>query len=477
MDFNLSIFVAQRIASAYPRSIIVFLIERVLEGVMMSSSNTDSSAGIATGGQPQGTQTFAFLAMTCLFFFWGFITVLNDILIPFLKESFDLNYTQAMLVQFCFFGAYFIVSPFAGRLIDKVGFQMGIVIGLLTTAAGCVLFYPAADFNGYALFLAALFVLGGGITVLQVAANPYVAALGPEKSAPSRLNAAQAANSLATFVGPPIGAMLILGAVAADASAVQLPYLAMGGVLLVAAALFKFINLPTLSHVETEGEQESLKMHMLVSASVIAAMILGYYWLAGLIAIVSFGYNLVGLSKHRSMVLGALAIFLYVGGEVAIGSFLVNYFAESSIAGMEIVEAGEMVAFYWGAAFLGRLLGALLMVVLPSTKYLAANAVLAILMIIISMNTTGDTAMWSILAVGFFNSIMFPTIFTLAVKGLGSMTSKGSGLVCQGIVGGALIPVVQGVAADTIGIQLSFIVPMLCYIYIGWYALKGADQS
>jgi FHS family L-fucose permease-like MFS transporter len=156
---------------------------------------------------------------------------------------------------------------------------------------------------------------------------------------------------------------------------------------------------------------------------------------------------------------------------------LVNYFAESSIAGMEIVEAGEMVAFYWGAAFLGRLLGALLMVVLPSTKYLAANAVLAILMIIISMNTTGDTAMWSILAVGFFNSIMFPTIFTLAVKGLGSMTSKGSGLVCQGIVGGALIPVFQGVAADNIGIQLSFIVPMLCYIYIGWYALKGADQS
>ena len=170
-------------------------------------------------------------------------------------------------------------------------------------------------------------------------------------------------------------------------------------------------------------------MHMLVSASVIAAMIFGLYWLAGLIAVVSFGYNLIGLSQHRSMVLGALAIFLYVGGEVAIGSFLVNYFAESSIAGMEIVEAGEMVAFYWGAAFLGRLLGALLMVVLPSTKYLAANAVLAILMIIISMNTTGDTAMWSILAVGFFNSIMFPTIFTLAVKGLGSMPSRGTGLV------------------------------------------------
>lgn len=442
---------------------------------MAGSNSSDTSTNVA-GSQPQKTQIFAFLAMTCLFFFWGFITVLNDILIPFLKESFDLNYTQAMLVQFCFFGAYFIVSPFAGKLIDRVGFQMGIVIGLVVTALGCILFYPAADLNGYALFLAALFVLGGGITVLQVAANPYVAALGPEKSAPSRLNAAQAANSLATFVGPPIGAMLILGAVAADASAVQMPYLAMGGVLLVAATLFKFIDLPTLSHVETEGEQDSLKVHMLVSASVIAAMIFGLYWLAGLIAVVSFGYNLVGLSHHRSMVLGALAIFLYVGGEVAIGSFLVNYFAESSIAGMEIVEAGEMVAWYWGAAFAGRILGAALMVVLPSTKYLAANAVLAILMILVSINTSGDTAMYSILAVGFFNSIMFPTIFTLAVKGLGSMTSKGSGLVCQGIVGGALIPVIQGVAADSVGIQMSFVVPMLCYIYIGWYALKGADQ-
>jgi len=442
MDFNLSIFVAQRIASAYPRSIIVFLIERVLEGVMMSSSNTDSSAGLATGGQPQETQTFAFVAMTCLFFFWGFITVLNDILIPFLKESFDLNYTQAMLVQFCFFGAYFIVSPFAGRLIDKVGFQMGIVIGLLTTATGCLLFYPSADLHAYSLFLFAFFVLASGITILQVAANPYVAALGPEKTAASRLNLAQAANSLGTTVGPFIGSMLILGVVAADASAVQMPYLMIAAVLVVAALLFRGIKLPKLAHVETSED--------VAGDSV---------W------------------NHRSLVLGALAIFMYVGGEVSIGSFLVNYFAESSIAGMEIAEAGEMVGYYWGAAMVGRLVGAFLMNYIASTKYLAANAVIAILMIVVSMNTTGDTAMWSILAVGFFNSIMFPTIFTLAVKGLGSMTSKGSGLVCQGIVGGALIPLVQGVAADTIGIQLSFIVPMLCYIYIGWYALKGADQS
>jgi FHS family L-fucose permease-like MFS transporter len=391
-------------------------------------------------GQVQGKQTFAFIAMTCLFFFWGFITVLNDILIPFLKESFDLNYTQAMLVQFCFFGAYFIVSPFAGRLIDKVGYQQGIVIGLLTTAAGCCLFYPSASLHLYPLFLFGFFVLASGITILQVAANPYVAALGPEKTAASRLNLAQAANSFGTTVGPIVGAALILGVVAADASAVQGPYLMIAALLVVAAIVFRSIKLPVLTHMESEEKAE------------------GSVW------------------EHRHLVLGALAIFLYVGGEVSIGSFLVNYFSESSIGGLTTAEAGEMVAYYWGAAMIGRLIGAVLMNYVADTKYLAINAVIAIVMIVVSMNTSGSLAMWSILAVGFFNSIMFPTIFTLAVKGLGSMTSKGSGFVCQAIVGGALIPLVQGVAADTMGIQLSFIVPMLCYIYIGWYALNGAER-
>ena len=408
----------------------------------MAGPTAGNSTAKAAEGQEQGTQTFAFIAMTCLFFFWGFITVLNDILIPFLKESFDLNYTQAMLVQFCFFGAYFIVSPFAGRLIDKVGYQQGIVLGLLTTAAGCILFYPSASFHVYGLFLFAFFVLASGITILQVAANPYVAALGPEKTAASRLNLAQAANSLGTTVGPIIGASLILGVVAADASAVQGPYLMIAGLLIAAALVFRNIKLPKLAHVEATGEESD-----------------GNIW------------------EHRSLVLGALAIFLYVGGEVSIGSFLVNYFSESSIAGMSTADAGEMVAYYWGAAMIGRLVGAVLMNYVAATKYLAVNALIAIIMIIVSMNSTGDVAMWSILAVGFFNSIMFPTIFTLAVKGLGSMTSKGSGLVCQAIVGGALIPLVQGVAADSIGIQLSFIVPMLCYIYIGWYALNGAEVN
>ena len=405
----------------------------------MAGSTTENSSLKKANNQPQQTQRFAFIAMTCLFFFWGFITVLNDILIPFLKDSFDLNYTQAMLVQFCFFGAYFIVSPFAGKLIDKVGYQQGIVLGLLTTASGCVLFYPSAQLNVYVLFLFAFFVLASGITILQVAANPYVAALGPDKTAASRLNLAQASNSLGTTVGPIIGAALILGAATADASAVQGPYLILAALLLVVAIMFRFIKLPRISSVESDEDSE---------ASV---------W------------------NHRSLVLGALAIFLYVGGEVSIGSFLVNYFAESSIGGLSHAEAGEMVAYYWGAAMIGRLVGAVAMNYVAPTKYLSLNALIAIVMIIVSMNSTGSLAMWSILAVGFFNSIMFPTIFTLAVKGLGSLTSKGSGLVCQAIVGGALIPLLQGVVADMVGIQLSFIVPMLCYIYIGWYALRGAE--
>ena len=408
----------------------------------MAGPTAGNSTATAAGGQEQGTQKFAFIAMTCLFFFWGFITVLNDILIPFLKESFDLNYTQAMLVQFCFFGAYFVVSPFAGKLIDKVGYQQGIVMGLLTTAAGCILFYPSASLHMYSLFLLAFFVLASGITILQVAANPYVAALGPETTAASRLNLAQAANSLGTTVGPIVGAALILGVATADASAVQGPYLMIAGLLVAAALVFRFIKLPVLAHVEATGEGAD-----------------------------------GNICEHRSLVLGALAIFLYVGGEVSIGSFLVNYFADSSIAGMSAADAGEMVAYYWGAAMVGRLVGAGLMNYVAATKYLAVNALIAIIMIIVSMNSTGGIAMWSILAVGFFNSIMFPTIFTLAVKGLGAMTSKGSGLVCQAIVGGALIPLVQGFTADIIGIQLSFIVPMLCYIYIGWYALNGSKET
>ena len=407
----------------------------------MAGSNNDSTATTVAGGQQKETQMFAFIAMTCLFFFWGFITSLNDILIPHLKAVFDLSYTKAVLVQSCFFGAYFVVSPLAGRIIAKVGFQQGIVIGLLTTASGAALFYPSEELHVYVMYLFSFFILASGITILQVAANPYVAALGADETSASRLNLAQAANSAGTALSPYIGAVLILGAAATDTTTVQGPYLTMAVILFLAALVFRKINLPILLNVESQKEtgEENL-------------------W------------------KRRSLVLGALAIFLYVGGEVAIGSFLVSYFAETSIAGLDETAAGKMVAWYWFLAMVGRFVGAGLMMYIPATRYLAVNALIAIVMIIVSMNTSGSVAMWSILAVGFFNSIMFPTIFTLAVKGLGSMTSKGSGLVCQGIVGGALIPLIQGMAADSIGIQLSFVVPMMCYIYIGWYALRGADQ-
>jgi FHS family L-fucose permease-like MFS transporter len=415
------------------------IIGKIILGINMTAARPTQSTTVST---EQGQYRFAFIAMTFLFFFWGFITVLNDILIPHLKAAFDLNYTQAMLVQFCFFGAYFIISPFAGRLIDKIGYQRGIVLGLLTTASGCILFYPSAELEVYALFLFAFFVLASGITILQVAANPYVSALGSVKTAASRLTLAQALNSLGTTIGPILGAMLILNAATADASTVQMPYLFIAGMLIIAAIIFYKIKLPVLAHLQTDKE-----------------------------------VNTDSIWQHKSLLLGALAIFLYVGGEVSIGSFLVNYFAESSIAGLTEAEAGTMVAFYWGAAMTGRFLGAVLMNYFSATRYLALNSFIAIAMIVVSMNTMGDIAMWSILAVGFFNGIMFPTIFALAIRGLGSLTNKGSGILCQAIVGGALVPVIQGVAADVWGIQFSFVIPLLCYIYIGWYALNCVEKN
>ena len=453
------------------------------------SENKSENTSNQVQANPMETQKFAFLVMTCLFFFWGFLTVLNDLLIPKLKEVYDLSYTQASLVQFAFFGSYFIVSPIANRIIDRFGFQMSLVFGLITTAVGCVLFYPSADQNIYILFLGSLFVMGSGITILQVAANPYISALGPESTAASRLNAAQFANSLATTVAPPLLKGLIFGTAAAgvaavavngsspssDASVIQMPYLVMGLILLLASILFFFIKLPKLEHVEASESDvsNSLVSHLIFSFLIVAFAAFGKTALAALFVVLALAYNFYGLRQYRSMVLGALAIFVYVGGEVAIASFLINYFKE--LVGMTESDGANMLAFYWGGAMIGRAIGAFLMNYIAATKYLVFNAFMAILMIIVSMNSSGDVAIYSILLVGFFNSIMFPTIFTLAVKGLGSMTSKGSALVCQGIVGGALIPVLQGVVADSASLQFSFVVPMLCYIYIAWYAMKGTN--
>jgi len=390
---------------------------------------------------------FAFAAMTSLFFIWGFITALNDILIPYLKGAFELSYLQAMLVQFCFFGAYFIVSPFAGKLIGKIGYLKGIVTGLCTIAAGCTLFYPAADMGAYWVFLGGLFVLAAGIAILQVSANPYVASLGKESTAASRLNLAQAINSLGHTLGPIFGSALIFGAVASgasgtDASAVKLPYLLIAGFCILVALVFKFLKLPTIETISAAPGDSTPSQ--------------GSIW------------------QHKSLVLGVLAIFLYVGAEVSVGSFLVNYFMQSDIGGLTEKQAGDMVAYYWGAAMAGRFIGALLTRYIKPGYLLAFNGVVAMLLLIVTMNSTGDLAMYSVLAVGFFNSIMFPTIFSLAIRGLGPLTSRGSGLLCQGIVGGAILPLIQGFVADITSVQISFIVPALAYIYILFYGFFTA---
>lgn len=392
------------------------------------------------GGQP--SYFFALVSLTSLFFMWGFITCLNDILIPYLKAAFNLSYTQAMLIQFCFFGAYFVISIPAGSLVSKIGYQKGIVTGLAIAGVGCLMFYPAASLGIYSVFLGALFVLAAGITILQVSANPYVSALGPQRTASSRLTMTQAFNSLGTTVAPFFGAMLIFAGSSnnqvSDASAVQLPYILLASALFILAITFFFLSLP---EIQQPKEQSSADTNA---------------W------------------QHRHLKLGALAIFIYVGAEVAIGSFLVNFLHQPDIAGFNEAQAAKYIAYYWGGAMLGRFIGALVMQKIAAGKVLAFNSVMAIGFVSLAIISSGSLAMWSLLAVGLFNSIMFPTIFSLAIKDLGTSTSQGSGILCLAIVGGAIIPLMQGVLADSIGLQLSFILPAVCYAYIAYFGLKGS---
>jgi len=409
--------------------------------------------------------TPALAVLTSLFFTWGFITCLNDILIPHLKSVFTLSYSKVMFIQFSFFTAYAVASIPSGWLVEKVGYKQGIVIGLLTAGAGCLLFYPAAGLGSYPLFLGALFVLAAGITLLQVAANPYVAVLGAPGTASSRLILTQAFNSLGTTLAPLVGAGLILSlevksatALAAlnaeelavyrtgQAGAVQVPYLWLALVLIVTAAVFAVIKLPMIA-AEQNHAQDGADNGSFESKS--------NAW------------------SHPHLVLGALGIFMYVGGEVSIGSFLVNYLGQPQIAGLMEADAGRWVALYWGGAMVGRFIGSYLTRVFRPHRYLACNAIVAGALVVISMLTAGRIAMWSILAVGFFNSIMFPTIFTLAIAGLNKHTGQGSGILCTAIVGGALIPLLQGFIADHIGIQHAFFLPVLCYCYIAYYGWKG----
>jgi FHS family L-fucose permease-like MFS transporter len=384
-----------------------------------------------------GRSHFAFLAMTSLFFIWGFVTALNDILIPHLKAAFSLSYTQAMLVQLCFFGAYFLLSPLAGRLIERIGFLGGILAGLVTLASGCLLFYPAAELATYPLFLTALFVLAGGVTLLQVSANPYVAALGSARTAASRLSLAQAVNSLGHTLAPLFGAALIFAAAQSDAKAVQLPYLLLAGFCLLVTVIFARLKLPVLE-ANTEAAATSV-------TDTPARLPLPFY---GAVA----------------------AIFLYVGAEVSIGSFLINYLALPELGAFNEQTASTWVSYYWGGAMLGRFAGAVITRYINALLVLALYAVVAIALLLLTMSQTGMLAAVAVISIGFFNSIMFPTIFTHGIAGLGNLTSRGSGLLCQAIVGGALVPLLQGVAADSIGVQHSFIVPLLAYVYIAGFA-------
>ena len=408
-----------------------------------------------------GSNTGPLIIVTILFFMWGLLTSLNDVLIPHLRAVYTLSYVQAMLVQFCFFGAYFVVSLPAGMLIKKIGYQKGAVTGLMIAALGCALFYPAAT-SGYGVFLLAFFVLASGITILQVAANPYVTELGDPQTASSRLTLTQAFNSLGTTVAPSLGGMLILGGIvlgatelaklpaaeqatyrAKEAAMVQEPYLALAAALLALAVLFALARLPKITHSEAVDSVASAD-------------------------------GKTSALSHTHLLLGALGIFLYVGGEVSIGSFLINFMGEPSIAGLTHAQAANYVSFYWGGAMVGRFVGFAVMQKVSPGKALAFNAACSIALILVAIFGSGMVAMWAILAVGLCNSIMFPTIFSMALNKLGALTGQGSGVLCMAIVGGALVPFAQGFLADTVGLQLSFLVPAACYTFILFYGVKYA---
>jgi MFS transporter, FHS family, L-fucose permease len=440
------------------------------------------------------TDTKALSVLTTLFFMWGFITVMNDILIPYLKGVFKLNYMEAMLVQFAFFGAYFIgslvyffISVKFGDPINKIGYKNGIIIGLILSAIGTAMFYPASQFSSYSFFLTALFILGLGLTMLQITSNPYVAIIGPSETASGRLNLSQAFNSLGTTLAPIVGSILLFQVFAVSATnsgAVKVPYLIFSGLFLLLAVMIYFAKLPVFTN-----NQVSIKG--------------------------------IGALKFPYLVLGILAIFMYVGAEVSIGSFMISFLGLPEIAGLKATEAGHYVAFYWGGLMIGRFTGAIslsemknpmksiIMVIIPliaffviwnlkgidtasiyaiflilnilgfrlgkfsASRTLFVFALVAVSLLITSMFTNGFVSMWCLIGIGLFNSIMWSNIFTLAIDGLGDYTSQGSSLLVMAILGGALLPVLQGKMADIFGVHNSFWVPVTSYLYLAFYGIKG----
>ena len=424
----------------------------------------------------------SFYLLTSLFFMWGLITVLVDSLIPRLREIFELTYFQAGLVQFAFFIAYGIVSIPAGKLLQRIGYQRGIIVGLAVMGIGCLLFLPAASLRWYGLFLRAYFILASGMTLLQVAANPFVTVLGEPAMAASRLNLSQAFNSLGTTVAPALGAIFILSDsvlssdelarlnesgksayFSVEASAVQGPFLILALTLFILAAVILKSQLPKLLK-ESPGSQ--------------------------------YGQVL----KDRKLVLGAIGIFVYVGAEVTIGSYLINYFLDMNLAELirenRIMKAivgqiqprelalvddngvvGAFVMFYWGGAMVGRFFGYYLMRIFSPNKILSCAALVAIFMILISMVSEGLLSLWSILGVGLFNSIMFPTIFSIALEDLEESKAQGSGILCTAIVGGAFIPPLYGFLTDQVGFKIAFILLVVCYLYIWLYGRQSQKNA
>jgi FHS family L-fucose permease-like MFS transporter len=416
------------------------------------------------GAPASRTNRGAMAMVTTLFFMWAFLTELNDILIPHLQSIFDLNYTQSMLVQFVFFTGYALFAIPSGKFVEWAGYKRTMVIGLATMAGGSLLMLPAALAASFPLFLGAELVLAAGITALQVAANPYVSILGPAETASSRLNLTQAFNSLGATTAPYFGSLVILSAAPMamqalrdlspevrrtyqlhEAATVKLPYLGIAFALVLLATVIGLFKLP-----EITPEEDLLEVKD------------------------SNATGLARLMQHRHLILGVIGIFLYVGAEVAVGSFLVKYFHQPEIAGMSDQSAGKLVTIYWGGMMVGRFIGAWLLQKVRPGLLLAIVASGALALVAISMLTNGYLAVGSILLVGLFNSIMFPTIFTLAIAGLGPLTGEGSGLLIMAIVGGAAIPVIQGMMADKVGIHHAFILPLACYVYVAYYGLVGS---
>lgn len=389
--------------------------------------------------------------LATVFFMWGFVTVLNDVMIPQLKSVFELNYTETLMIQFVFFSTYFLIALPGAKLIEWVGYKYAIAIGLGVTGAGALMFVPAAMLALYPLFLSAFFVLAAGITTLQVAANPYVAVIGPPETASSRLNLVQAFNSLGTAVAPAFGGWLILGRSVggtsihsavltqgqrmSDVLVVRWPYFGIGFVMFALACTIALWRLPELSAEDLPDDR--------VNDSVF---------------------------RHRRLVVGLGAIFLYVGAEIGVGSFLINYISSPTVANVPHADASFYVTLFWSGAMLGRFVGSGVMRFVAPALLLGLQAVAAASLILISINTSGHISLWAILLVGLMNSIMFPTIFALAIAGLGHLTQRGSGLLIMAIVGGAIVPLIQAAIADRAGLRMAFLVPVVCYLYVILFA-------